>query len=76
MMTTPSTLDTISSDDLTHVTGAGIATQIGSLFGAKGAKWGGLADSIIGMFKGGGASPAGATASSEGGASASAEASA
>jgi hypothetical protein len=35
---------------LEHVTGGNIGTSIGSLFGADGAKWGGVADSILGTI--------------------------
>jgi hypothetical protein len=62
MTHTPSPLDTVTLDQLQAVTGAGIGSQIGNMFGAEGAKWGGVADSILGMFgvggAGGGASPA------------------
>jgi len=69
----PATLEAISPDHLANVTGAGIGSQIGGLFGAKGAQWGGIADSILGMFNGGAAS-GGASAAASGGASASASA--
>lgn len=45
---------TISLDELASVTGGGLGAQIGSLFGEKGAKWGGIADSIFGMIQGSG----------------------
>ena len=67
MTNTPETLEAVSIEQLDTVTGAGIGTQIGSLFGQEGAKWGGIADSIIGMFGGGGAG-GGAGASGGGGA--------
>ena len=51
MINTPGTLEAVSAELLDAVIGGGIGTQIGSMFGEKGAKWGGLADSIIGMFK-------------------------
>jgi hypothetical protein len=53
-MITKPTLESISLADLGHVTGGGIGTQIGSLFGEKGAKWGGIADSILGIVQGNG----------------------
>ena len=52
MTTQPTTLQSISAGELDHVIGGGIGSQIGSLFGADGAKWGGIADSIFGMFGG------------------------
>ena len=53
MINTPSTLEAVSVEQLDIVTGgAGIGSQIGSMFGAEGAKWGGIADNIIGMIKG------------------------
>ena len=61
MINTPSTLEAVSIEQLNVVTGgAGIGSQIGSLFGAEGAKWGGVADSILGMFGVGGAGGGGA----------------
>ena len=48
----PITLDSINLEQLEHVTGGGIGTQIGSMFGAEGQKWGGLADNILGMIPG------------------------
>ena len=66
MTNTPKTLEAVSIEQLDTVTGAGIGTQIGSLFGQEGAKWGGLADNIIGMF--GGAVGRGAGAGGGGGA--------
>ena len=64
MTNTPETLEAVSIEQLDTVTGAGIGTQIGSLFGQEGAKWGGIADNIIGMFggAGGGAGAGGAPA--------------
>jgi hypothetical protein len=60
MTNEPKALESIEPAVLADVTGAGIGTQIGSMFGEKGAKWGGIADSIIGMFGGaGGAGGAG-----------------
>jgi hypothetical protein len=59
MINTPGTLEAVSPELLDAVIGGGIGTQIGSMFGEKGAKWGGLADSIIGMFKKGGSSGGG-----------------
>lgn len=41
--------DVIPTDQLARVTGGGIASQFGSMFGPEGAKWGGLADQIMGM---------------------------
>gem|GEM_PF-5068949 len=56
----PRSLDAVSTAQLADVIGGGIGTQIGSMFGAKGAQWGGIADSILGMFGGaGGAGGAG-----------------
>jgi hypothetical protein len=55
MTTTTQTFETLSVDQLAPVTGGGIGTQIGGLFGAKGQQWGALADNILGMFQGGGA---------------------
>jgi len=56
----PTTLEPVPQDQLADVIGGGIGTQIGSLFGAQGAQWGGIADSILGMFGGaGGAGGAG-----------------
>jgi hypothetical protein len=55
MINTFSTLEVVTPEQLDTVTGGGIGTTIGSMFGEKGAKWGGFADSIIGMIgKGGG----------------------
>ena len=52
MTTTNQTLETLSVDQLAPVTGGGIGSTIGSLFGEKGAKWGAFADNILGMFGG------------------------
>lgn len=49
------TFETLSEDQLTPVTGGGIGSSIGALFGEKGAKWGAFADNILGLFQGGGA---------------------
>ncbi len=52
MTNTPTTtpaLETISATELDAITGGGIGQQIGSMFGDKGNKWGGIADSIMGM---------------------------
>ncbi len=54
MTTTNQTLETLSVDQLAPVTGGGIGTTIGGLFGAKGQQWGAMADNILGMFQGGG----------------------
>lgn len=54
MTTTNQTFETLSVDQLAPVTGGGIGSTIGGLFGAKGQKWGALADNILGMFQGGG----------------------
>jgi hypothetical protein len=51
-MTTNQTLETLSVDQLAPVTGGGIGSMIGGLFGAKGQQWGALADNILGMFGG------------------------
>jgi hypothetical protein len=48
----PVALESVSSDELSHVIGGGIGATLGGLFGAKGAKWGGFADQIFGMFQG------------------------
>jgi hypothetical protein len=52
MITTNQTLETLSVDELAPVTGGGIGSMIGGLFGAKGQQWGALADNIFGMFGG------------------------
>jgi hypothetical protein len=68
MINTLGTFEAVTPEQLDVVTGGGIGTQIGSLFGEKGAKWGGIADSIIGMFgKGGGGGGAGSDAGAGGG---------
>jgi hypothetical protein len=54
MTTTNQTLETLSVDQLAPVTGGGIGSTIGGLFGAKGQQWGALADNVLGMFGGGG----------------------
>jgi hypothetical protein len=54
MTSTPNTLESLSSDQLDAVTGGGLISQIGGLFGAKGAKIGGVAEGLFGLFKGGG----------------------
>ena len=67
MTNTTKALEAISLEQLDVVTGAGIGSQIGGMFGAEGAKWGGIADNIMGMFgvggaggaSGGGGAPAG-----------------
>ncbi len=67
MINTLGTFEAVTPEQLDVVTGGGIGTQIGSLFGEKGAKWGGIADSIIGMFgKGGGGGGAGSDAGAGG----------
>lgn len=54
----PSTMtqepNVLTAAELDRVIGGGIGTQIGSLFGEKGAKWGGIADSIFGIIQGNG----------------------
>jgi hypothetical protein len=50
MTNTPATLDVVTPDQLERVTGAGIGSEIGKMFGAEGAKWGGIADQFIGMI--------------------------
>jgi hypothetical protein len=55
MTNTPSALEVVTLDQLTGVTGGGIGTQIGSLFGPKGQQWGSIADNILGGLGGGGA---------------------
>jgi hypothetical protein len=52
MTTTNQTLETLSVDQLAPVTGGGIGSMIGGLFGAKGQQWGAVADNILGMFGG------------------------
>ncbi len=47
--TNEAALESINPAELGAVTGGGIGQQIGSMFGDKGAKWGGLADNIMGM---------------------------
>jgi hypothetical protein len=44
----------VSTVQLAQVTGGGGFADIGKLFGDKGAKWGGVADSVLGMFGSGG----------------------
>ncbi|HET7504060.1 MAG TPA: hypothetical protein VFK02_23730 [Kofleriaceae bacterium] len=46
----PTTLEAITSDHLHTVTGGGIGSDIGNMFGAEGAKWGGIADQFLGMI--------------------------
>jgi hypothetical protein len=62
MTMTNQTFQTLSVDQLAPVTGGGIGSMIGGMFGAKGQQWGALADNIFGMFGGlgGGASAGGA----------------
>jgi len=68
MTTTNQTFETLSVDQLAPVTGGGIGSTIGGLFGEKGAKWGAFADNILGMFGGlGGAAGAGGAAGGLGG---------
>jgi hypothetical protein len=68
MINTLGTFEAVTPEQLDVVTGGGIGTQIGSMFGEKGAKWGGIADSIIGMFgKGGGGGGAGSGGGGAGG---------
>lgn len=67
MTTTNQTLETLSVDQLAPVTGGGIGTTIGGLFGAKGQKWGAMADNIFGMFKGMGGGGGGSGSSGGGG---------
>jgi hypothetical protein len=52
MTMTNQTFETLSVDQLAPVTGGGIGSMIGGLFGAKGQQWGALADNILGMFGG------------------------
>lgn len=47
---TPSAFPSVTSDQLADVTGGGIGTQIGSMFGADGQKWGSVADNLLGML--------------------------
>jgi hypothetical protein len=68
MTTTNQTFDTLSVDQLAPVTGGGIGSMIGGMFGAKGQQWGAFADNILGMFGGlGGAAGAGGGAGGLGG---------
>lgn len=55
MNNTPATpaLETIPSTQLDAITGGGIGSQIGGMFGAEGSKWGGIADNIMGQIGGG-----------------------
>jgi hypothetical protein len=66
----PSSLDVVPADQLARVTGGGIGSVIGGLFGAKGTQWGGIADQILAMIQqgrgSGGASAANSAASSSG----------
>jgi hypothetical protein len=61
MTTTNQTFEPISFDQLAPVTGGGIGSTIGGLFGAKGQQWGALADNVLGMFQGGGGSSGGSS---------------
>jgi hypothetical protein len=64
-----SSLEVVPADQLDRVTGGGIGSVIGGWFGAKGAKWGGIADQILAMIPTGataGASAASSAASSSG----------
>jgi hypothetical protein len=54
MTSMPSILEVVTVEQLDTVTGGGLGSQIGGMFGEKGAKWGGIADSLFGMIKGGG----------------------
>jgi hypothetical protein len=54
MTSMPIILEVVTLEQLDTVTGGGLGSQIGGLFGEKGAKWGGIADSLFGMIKGGG----------------------
>jgi len=44
--------ETVDTAQLEHVTGGGLGSTIGSMFGAEGAKWGGFADNIVGQIGG------------------------
>ena len=57
-MNTTSSLPDIPADQLAAITGGGAIATIASLFGDKAAKWGGIAEQVIGLFKGGGSQPA------------------
>jgi len=57
-MNTTRSLPDIPADQLAHITGGGAIATIASLFGEKGAKWGNIAEQVIGLFKGGGSAPA------------------
>ena len=65
--TMTNTFETVPKDQLAPVIGGGIGAQIGGLFGAKGAQWGGIADTIFGMIKGGGGGSSGGGSSGGGG---------
>src|SRR5262245_2855743 len=65
----PSSLDVVPAEQLAHVTGGGIGSMIGGLFGAKGAQWGGIADQILAMIQGGGGASAASSAASSSGSS-------
>ena len=56
MTNTSSSFESVSQEHLDAVTGGGIGSVIGGLFGAKGTKIGGIADNLLGLFKGGGLS--------------------
>ena len=53
-MNTTSSLPDIPADQLADIAAAGAIAAIASLFGDKAAKWGGIAEQIFGLFKGGG----------------------
>lgn len=61
----PPSLLSVSPEQLATVTGGGIGSQIGTMFGADGAKWGNVADSIFSMV--GGALPSGSGSGGGGG---------
>jgi hypothetical protein len=68
MTNTPSTLEAVPVAQLEVVIGgAGIGSQIGGMFGAEGAKWGGIADNILGMIGAGGGSAGGGAGGGDGG---------
>src|SRR3954468_12922872 len=67
MTTTNQTLETLPIDQLAPVTGGGLGSKIGGMFGAKGQKWGAMADSLLGMFQGMGGGGGGGGGGSSGG---------
>ena len=46
-------IEIVTPDQLAHTTGGGFVSQVASMFGANGAKWGGMAETLISMVRGG-----------------------